>query len=308
MGTLSSTAYATTRRAVRRQMDRHPRLDLALGRALVSAESRALRLMRLDRRGAFSPEGGTFTCHGLEFAYRSEDASLATMVRLNGDYETAMRQAIASLLGAEGTFVDLGAHIGYFTLPAAEQVADRSHVFDFEPSPATFQTLVQNTSTNGYSSSVTTEQLAVSDRTHSLRFAIRSASEGNGVDHDGETEGVLEVQATSLDEYFRALGWPRVDVVKMDVEGQELAALRGMRELVARNPHIAVILEYNLNQIQEAGTGGQEIVDELTGMGLSEFTALFRRATKLQKDGAVAQLNRMGRRANINVLAQAPLI
>jgi hypothetical protein len=111
------------------------------------------------------------------------------------------------------------------------------------------------------------------------------------------------VQATSLDAFFEAKGWPRVDLVKMDVEGQELKTLRGMRALVARNPHMGIVFEYNLGQIKRNRIDRHELFASLQSLGFRRFSVLFRGQTKLDLPAELERLDRLARRANVIVFA-----
>jgi FkbM family methyltransferase len=135
--------------------------------------------------------------------------------------------------------VDVGAHIGYFTLLLAKLVGEHGRVIAFEAHPKNAERLCSNVKINGYEARVQVENMAVSDGIHRWMklFSGRkhSSFEWNIVGHDVEgniTQAELEIPATSLDAYF-PLG-SRVDFVKMNIEGAEAQALRGMRRLLQK--------------------------------------------------------------------------
>ena len=68
-------------------------------------------------------------------------------------------------------------------------------------------------------------------------------------DQRDEVGDVVEVETTSIDSLTR--GWPRVDLIKIDVEGAEEAVWRGMQETLARNPDVVVILEVNTARYED---------------------------------------------------------
>ena len=154
--------------------------------------------------------------------------------------------------------VDVGANVGYFTLLLGKLVTDQGRVIAFEAHPANVAKLLSNVRLNAYEGRVQVENMAVSDgalkRVDLYPGRGHASGEWNIVGHDVEgnpTEPELEVPATSLDNYF-----PRgscVDFVKMDIEGAEGAALRGMRRLL-RECKPLILLEFH----DESGWAGRE--------------------------------------------------
>jgi FkbM family methyltransferase len=137
------------------------------------------------------------------------------------------------------TFVDIGAHVGYYTLMAARRVAPGGLVFAFEPSPRNYELLLANVWRNQLTN-VACFPWAVSDRNDFLDLFVNDRNTG-----DNRTFGEgprIRVRAIALD----ALPQIRapIDVVKIDVQGAEEAVMAGMRGLLARSPTARVTLEY----------------------------------------------------------------
>jgi FkbM family methyltransferase len=146
---------------------------------------------------------------------------------------------VRSLL-AEGDWVlDIGANFGQYTLLFSSLVGARGRVFAFEPIPETFELLAANAQHFPFHN-VTLLNVAASDDC-GMRSMTVPASE-NGPNYytaritgaDGErTVFSCPVDALPMTQ--------RVRLVKIDVEGHELAVLAGMKELLARDrPHLIV--------------------------------------------------------------------
>ena len=139
---------------------------------------------------------------------------------------------IRRLLTPNDTFVDVGAHIGYFTLVAAKYTR---HVFAFEPNPSTYAYLQRNIQLNpALASRVTSYPIALSDH-------VGSASLFNSPEHpDLASLQPIEsahtvVEAVTLDTLDHVLSAYNISFLKIDVEGGELDVLNGARETVGRD-------------------------------------------------------------------------
>ena len=131
------------------------------------------------------------------------------------------------------TVLDLGANIGVYTLLAAKRGAK---VFAIEADPETVNHLRSHISLNGFAQSVVTLNVAVSDHAHRVGLKRDFKNRGATSITSGDS-----VQAVSID----SLNLPPIDVCKMDIEGSEVAALRGMRETLKRSPSMKLLIEYN---------------------------------------------------------------
>lgn len=167
---------------------------------------------------------------------------------LLGTYDHAAVRAFERLVIPSGVAVDVGAHVGQFTLMAARAVGESGSVFAFEPQKRIYQRLLRNISENGFTNVATYETALGSEvgtaRLHSTEndtnsglAAVCSAGAGCRDEH-------IEVPITTLDEVLMPHASTLVDVIKLDVEGYELEALRGAARLIDRD-HPAIIIEAN---------------------------------------------------------------
>lgn len=153
-------------------------------------------------------------------------------------YERHERQLFCQALRPGCTVLDLGANIGIYTLLAAKR---RARVFAVEPDPNNAQLLRHHVSINGFDSTVTIFAVAASDHEHRVGLHRNPTNSGGSTVISGD-----EVQARTLD----SLNLPSIDLCKMDIEGSETAALRGMRETLQRSPSMKLLIEYNAQALQ----------------------------------------------------------
>jgi FkbM family methyltransferase len=147
---------------------------------------------------------------------------------LSGSYEPELIRLIRRFVPRGGYCVDVGANFGAVALALADQVGPGGRVFAFEPGPFLFGRLAANARRNpSLERTLNLVNLGLSDRPATLFWNEDAANPGNA--------GLLEsagtrVEVTSLDSYFAKQPIPRLDFVKIDVEGMEYEVLRGGRE------------------------------------------------------------------------------
>lgn len=180
-------------------------------------------------------------------------------------YESEVSDLFGDLLHEGMTVVDAGAFCGYYTLLASRLVGNTGHVYAFEPHPQNYEYLLNNVSSNNCDN-VGTIPKAVSNERGTI-----SLVQHREADHHWTSKhpigNVVDVPRTTLDTFFAEEGWPRVDLIKMDIEGGEKAALEGMRELSERNPDMQLIMEYALDNIRRAQTSPEALADIIQDLG-----------------------------------------
>jgi FkbM family methyltransferase len=194
---------------------------------------------------------------------------------LNEPYEPELAAALARLVRPGWTCADVGAHVGYFTLLLARLVGEEGSVLAFEAAPVNAQLLAQNVKLNNLESRVRVENLAVADVSGELElYPARAggssewtldATFASRADHVPTERHGPRVRSVSLDDY--ASPAPRLDLVKMDIEGAEARAIRGMRRIL-REERPIILLEFHREvgwpAVQELRTHGYRF-EELDG-------------------------------------------
>ena len=203
---------------------------------------------------------------GMRLCVRNEDAVGAEM-RREGAYEPHVAREILRLLRPGAVFVDVGASIGYFTILAGRAVGHEGQVIACEPGPQNQSVLLLNTVVNGLDN-VRFVPYAVSDTAAVLLYHHLGGGNGAISAFDGTPEslGTSElVQARSLDDILK--GEPRVDVVKIDVEGAEGRVLAGATETLSRHAP-ALLFEFSPPGLQAvSGVSGESLLAGLAALG-----------------------------------------
>jgi FkbM family methyltransferase len=134
--------------------------------------------------------------------------------------------------------LDVGAGVGDTTLLFSKLVGSTGRVVAIEAHPATFGWLERVCLLNGLEN-VAALQLAVSDREGELLISDDDTLENTVLDERGDVPSVA-VRARRLDDVVPELGIEQIDLLKMNIEGAERLALRGMEETLARIRHACI--------------------------------------------------------------------
>lgn len=150
---------------------------------------------------------------------------IAALVNAMGTYDYNNMHLVKALLGhLRGTFIDVGANIGAYTLVASE--VSEANVVSVEPHPQTFAILVDNVRLNRRYN-VTCLNVALSERNGELRLTDEAEPELNHVVASGDGAGPISVASRRLETLCRQLN-VIPEVLKIDVEGHQQPVLNGM--------------------------------------------------------------------------------
>jgi FkbM family methyltransferase len=153
-----------------------------------------------------------------------------------GNYEPDAAQAVRRFAPTGGVAYDLGANVGYTTLLLARAVGRGGRVFAFEPLPDNLQRLRHAVRLNGLESQVIVVPTAVGAQHGPATFRVHaSGGMGRLADGAGREKGFVAetaVEVLTLDEFVFGQHQAAPDLIKIDLEGGEGAALRGMARLL----------------------------------------------------------------------------
>jgi FkbM family methyltransferase len=186
------------------------------------------------------------------------DIGFGAHLMLDGFWEIDVTELVARNVGAGMTVLDLGAHIGYYTLLMADLVGPEGRVLAFEPNPASARNLHDNVWLNGFGARTTIRREAIWSRSgETVHFRVFGAEPKNAAivpahwaNAPHETETDIHVPTFALDNLSDS-----VDFAKVDIEGAEEQLWQGSQGFFARNPQITLLLEFNCGRcVDAAGT------------------------------------------------------
>ncbi|MBV8931510.1 MAG: FkbM family methyltransferase, partial [Kutzneria sp.] len=188
------------------------------------------------------------------------DTVVLPWLRTYSTWEERESRLIDDLLRPGDTFVDIGAHVGYYTIRALRRIGAEGAVFAVEPWQTLRDLLVHNVRVNlpePVAQRLTLLPVAAWDQDQPLRLAL--AADGNSGDNRISGNGHIAVPGVAL-AGVEALRTRRLSVVKVDAQGRDHRALSGLAPLLIRDrPH--VVCEFWPEGIGELGDSPAETLD-----------------------------------------------
>ena len=221
---------------------------------------------------------------GISFLLDPRDMVPVNILR-SGEWQPEIWRSLSPALSEGSVFLDVGAHIGYFSIKAARKVGAAGRVIAFEPNPETLQLLRDNVAADR-AANVTVEPVACTEREETLTlYAAAVANSGASSLAQSNSEGwgsqpprQYKVPGRPIDAVVRELDLKRVDAMKIDVEGAEVYVLRGAVETLKRF-HPRVIVEVDARQLANMQTTPEDVAAVLRSAGYNRSKPLNVRET-----------------------------
>ena len=190
----------------------------------------------------------------------------ALSLSINGIHEKIITNLIKKEIHSGDVVLDIGAHIGYYTLQFANLVGPTGKVYAFEPEPKNFELLKKNVQINKHDNVVLIQKI-VSDKDGIVEFFIsKFDSIGNKLFKSNEAGSSIKIESTTLDEYFKDLK-KKIDFIKMDIQGGEGKAILGMKNLLKENKNLKIIQEWWPDALKQNNTKPEDHLKFLQHIG-----------------------------------------
>ena len=165
--------------------------------------------------------------------------------------------------------LDVGANVGAYAVLLGQWIGASGQVYAFEPSQRAFDGLVRHIALNAQADVVRPVPVAVSDRDGTGALIVAGTAGESRLAGTAETEGVIRVPMVTIDS-FCARESVQPSFIKIDVEGAELAVLRGARETIRRGgDRLALFVELHPSIWTLSGETRADFELELDRQGLA---------------------------------------
>lgn len=205
---------------------------------------------------------------GFRFYIDKKDRVISETLLITGKFSESETEVFESLIKYGDVVVNIGAHVGYFTLLAADKVGSSGKVYSFEPDINNYRILKRNIEANNIIN-VTLVKCALSDKKGD--GYLYKSYENTG-DHKiyktKEIRNYEKIRIDTIDNYFKNLNI-KIDLIKIDVQGVEPKVIRGGLKTIKSTKNLKIISELWPSGLIESGEAAEEYLFLLEKLGFS---------------------------------------
>jgi FkbM family methyltransferase len=185
-----------------------------------------------------------------------------------GEYESVQSQWVKDILKPGGTFLDVGANVGYFTTLAADLVGCNGQVVAFEPSPYAY-TKLKTVLRDSHINQVCLFQSAAGDEDGQLDLYMPSENylHSPSLVQSNESYTPVKVDVCRLESHPSLKSLKVIDLMKLDVEGFEPNVLRGMCAYLRAGRVRYLMCELNSGWLEANGSSCEGLLEMIKGIG-----------------------------------------
>ena len=225
-------------------------------------------------------QGGTYSLHLLLDISKYSQEIIWNHLKNNNIYEGETLRFISEILKPGDCFVDVGAHIGYFSLFASRFVGAGGQVIAVEPEISNTAHLMIHMSINGIENIDLINKAAGAEDTEAELFVNSDNDGGHALWNPGlhpynertRAKGIVrKVKLATLDSILERHEIESVKVVKIDTEGAELEVLKGASKYLSEKRMRNIICEINRFGLNKMGTSEKELRDHMYDLGYETY-------------------------------------
>lgn len=190
------------------------------------------------------------------------DEIITPILRETGVWEAVETAWLRSVLAPDQTFVDVGAHVGYFSVLAWPLVQPGGRVIALEPERRNHDLLARNLARNGCLGAEA-RRCAAGKHRGWMSLALDELNRGNhrlvplGA-------GADRIEVVRLDDVLPE----RVDVVKIDAQGYDHEIVEGLERTLGGNPQLQLLVELSVNELPNRGVDATGVLERYEELGL----------------------------------------
>lgn len=226
------------------------------------------------------------SCRGLRYKLDMSDR-LHRKIYFNL-YDMQEVRQLLEFIPQNGVCLDVGAHVGFYTLHFAKRVGSGGSVFAFEPDPRNFARLSENARLNGFSSFVHAHQAAVTKRDGPVTFwQSTNSAWGSLTRFEDIAVMPISTEGITLDTFLSQSALKRVDVLKADVEAGEFELLEGAQASLRAGVFRSILIEFNGPRLSQRGRTFSEFLEVFSKNGFAP-TGSSRDLVEQMKQGRIS--------------------
>jgi len=189
----------------------------------------------------------------------------------HGCFETRTTDIVRQWVRPGMKILDVGANFGYFTTVFADLVGATGHVWAFEPTQKYGQRIHWHLNANSLVDRATVLDYGLSDRDEQRTIDIVDCTASLHISQDSVITGNETIRLRRLDDVAAELNLPKVDLVKIDIDGHEPFFIKGGREYL-RKHQPAMLMEFAWQNLEAAGTDIWGLKSQLEELGYELYS------------------------------------
>lgn len=204
------------------------------------------------------------------------DMAVAAHIALDGIWEKEITRAWLTLIEDNMNILDIGANFGYYGLLAGQFTnRKKSKIILFEANPNIIPYVNKSISINWLNETTRIENLAISSKSGSIELTVLKDYIGSSSVQSFEkldtymhekmqlaVEEKIKVNTVSVDDYCEENHIKTVDLIKMDIEGYEEEAYKGMRQIVQDSPKATMFIEFTKEGYEDPEKFYEDMLDD----------------------------------------------
>ena len=195
------------------------------------------------------------TIYGNRMYLSSHDTGISKELAVFGTHEPIATRLLNQQIKPGMHVVDIGANIGYYALQEARLVGETGEVIAIEPVPDNVSLLTKNIEANGYQN-LRIYSVAIGAENGTTKLYLSHESNLAALTSQKDVHDTcIDVPLRTLDSFLEYEG--QVDLIRMDIEGYETEAIKGMIDILAKHKPILFI------EIHQFIVGGEPIIQFL---------------------------------------------
>lgn len=217
--------------------------------------------------------------HGNKMYLDPSDIGLSKELLLSGTREELQTKIIKEMVKKGMVVLEIGANLGYYALIEASIIGKEGKIYAIEPVPRNFEILNKNIDINGYRDTVDTFCVAASSQCGTSVIKLTEESNRNTMLHDSnimsdwmrnhvieeKMVGDLEVNTITIDEFLKDK--EKIDMLRMDIEGYEVEAFKGMSDTLKNVDSLIIALEVHPQLFKNPQDTIGKLMSELIQLG-----------------------------------------
>lgn len=203
------------------------------------------RMVKLFSRYLPSYHGEVILNDGLKIHVNTARSGIEEWLFYTGTHQKSLTDFLRVNINENCHCIDIGAHLGFYTLKFAKWVGSGGKVAAFEPNPTTHNELLDNIRRNGIENVMVVGD-AVAEESGVASFFVTTPGMSSLHISRSNKQNEIKVNVTTIDSFMQNSEWERLDIIKIDTEGFDCHVILGARESIIHFKPL-IVFEYSLD-------------------------------------------------------------